>query len=143
MIGRQVIDTNRAFTLEELNAFMEEHWDREEYNDFFIGKPTQASFESYILLPATQRFMVIVYGRKKGGLFNKTDKVILSVCDTPSGISERLIDSIPSRNAFFGAYKISSIMSTEDERKGPAEETLQKYAAYMRELLKEAGYLKN
>ena len=27
MIGRQVILTNRAFTLQELEQFMQEHWD--------------------------------------------------------------------------------------------------------------------
>ena len=83
MIGRQVIKTNRAFTLEELEQFMQEHWDKEQYNSFIIGRPTAASVEEYILLPATERFMVIVYARKAGGLFNKENKVILSVCDTP------------------------------------------------------------
>ena len=33
-------------------------------------------------------------------------------------------------------------MSMEEERKGPAEEILQKYAAYMRQLLENAGYVK-
>ena len=31
MIGRQVIITNRAFTLEELFVFMGKYWDTEEY----------------------------------------------------------------------------------------------------------------
>ena len=60
MTGRQVIKTNRAFTLKELEQFMQEHWDKEQYNDFIIGCPTSASIEEYILLPATGRFMVIV-----------------------------------------------------------------------------------
>ena len=66
MIGRQVIKTNRAFTLEELEQFMQEHWDKEQYNYFVIGRPTAASVEQYILLPATERFMVIAYARKAG-----------------------------------------------------------------------------
>lgn len=140
MIGRQVIRTNRVFTLKELEQFMQEHWDREQYNDFIIGRPTPASIEEYILLPATARFMVIVYSRRAGGLFNKEDKVILSVCNTPEGVKKHLAASIPSHNIFFGAWKISATMSMEKERKGPAEEVLQKYTAYMSELLRAAGY---
>lgn len=140
MIGRQVIKTNRAFTLEELEQFMQEHWDKEQYNHFVVGKPTAASVEQYILLPATTRFMVIVFSRKAGGLFNKENKVILSVCDTPKGAEQDIIRSLPSHNAFFGAWKINATISMEEERKGPAEEILQKYATYMRELLSAAGY---
>ncbi len=141
MIGRQVIKTTRKFTLEELEQFMREHWDIEEYNDFFIGKPTSASIENYILLPATKRFMVAVYPRSAGWLFSKENKVILIVCDTPSGAIERLSTSIRSKDILFGSWKIGTILSSEKERKGPAEEVLQKYAAYLRELLKNAGYM--
>ena len=140
MIGRQVIKTNRAFTLEELEQFMQEHWDKEEYNRFIIGRPTAASVEKYILLPATGRFMVIVFPRKAGGIFSKDNKVVLSVCDTPEGAKQDLIRSIPSHNAFFGAWKLSATMSMEDERKGPAEEALQKYTEYLKRLLKSAGF---
>lgn len=142
MTGRQVIPTKRAFTLNELEQFMQQNWDKNEYNDFFIGRPTAASVEEYILLPATQRFMVIVFPRKAGGLFNKEDKVILSVCDSPEGVRNRLLTSVPSHNVFFGVWKISENMSVEKERTGPAEEALQKYAAYMRTLLSGAGLAK-
>lgn len=140
MVGRQVIKTNRAFTLEELHRFMKESWDTELYPKFIIGRPTAASVEKYILLPATGRFMVIVYSRKAGGLFSRDNRVILSVCNTPDGAEQDLIRSIHSHNAFFGAWKIRTTMSMEEERKGPAEEILQKYSAYMRELLSTAGY---
>lgn len=135
MIGRQVIEINQAFTLQELERFMRQYWDAEQYNDFFIGRPTKASIEEYILLPTTKRFMVIVYPRAAGGLFNKKNKVILSVCDTPAGIVNRLWSSIPSRNLFYNIWSISESMSIEKERKGPAEDVLQKYASHMRELL--------
>ena len=141
MIGRQVIKTNRAFTLEELEQFMQEHWDKEQYNHFVIGRPTAASVEKYILLPATERFMVIAYARK-GGLISKDAKVILAVCDTPKGAEQDIIRSIHSHNVFFGAWKVKTTMSMEEERKGPAEEILQKYAAYMKQLLDGAGYSK-
>ena len=55
MIGRQVIITNRAFTLEELFVFMGKYWDTEEYAPFQIGKPTPASIEEYILIRALIR----------------------------------------------------------------------------------------
>ena len=140
MTGRQVIKTTRAFTLEELEQFMQEHWNKEQYNHFIIGRPTAASVEKYILLPATGRFMVIVFPRKAGGLFSKDNKVVLSVCDTPEGAKQDLIRSIPSNNAFFGAWKGAATMSMEEERKGPAEDILQKYAEYLKGLLKTAGY---
>lgn len=142
MIGRQVIETNRAFTLQALEQFMRQHWDTAQYNDFFIGKPTPASFEEYILLPATNRFMVIVYARQAGGLFNRKNKVILSVCDTPAGMGDRLRSSIPSRNLFYNIWSVSETVSIEKERKGPAEEALQKYAGCMRELLAAQGFVK-
>lgn len=141
MIGRQVIKTNKAFTLKELEQFMQEHWDKAQYNRFAIGRPTAASIEEYILLPATDRFMVIAYPRKAGGLFNKDNKVILTVCNTPTGAEQEIYRSIHSHNVFFGAWKIKTTMSMEEERKGPAEEILQKYTAHMKDLLKTSGYI--
>ena len=43
MIGRQVITVSKSFTLQELEQFMQENWDKEQYSDFRIGKPTAAS----------------------------------------------------------------------------------------------------
>lgn len=121
---------------------MQENWDKDHYNHFIIGRPTAASIEKYILLPATARFMVIAYSRKAGGLFNKDNKVILAVCDTPKGAEQDIFRSIHSHNVFFGAWKVKTTMSMEGERKGPAEEILQKYAEYMKQLLESAGYSK-
>ena len=141
MIGRQVIKVNRGFSLDELLQFMNENWDTETHCRFIKGRPTAASIEEYILLPATPNYMVIAYPRKAGGLFNKENKVILSVCDTPEGVKTEIIESIPSGNAFFGALKIGLVTSKEKERKGPAEEVLQYYTEYMKKLLEKAGYL--
>ncbi|MBR5429761.1 MAG: hypothetical protein IK116_04460 [Firmicutes bacterium] len=139
MIGRQVIVTEQAFTLEELYAFMEEHWDRAAYGDFVLGRPTPASIERYILLPATPRFLVLVFPRAKGSLFHKQNKVILTTADTPAGAREGFYNSLPTRSILAGARKISSSFSMEKERKGPAEDVLQEYTAYMRQLLQQAG----
>ena len=86
--------------------------------------------------------MVIAYSRKAGGLFSKENKVILSVCNAPDSLVEWFSTAVPSHNIFFGIWKISTTMSIEKERKGPAEEVLQKYTAHMKQLLGEAGYLK-
>ena len=142
MIGRQVILTNRPFTLEELHEFMKEHWDTEEGGEFVIGRPTAGSIEEYILLPATQRFMTIVYPRKAGGLLSKENKVILSTADTPSGAFEGLLQTIPTGKITVGIAQMASLSSSENERKGPAEEILQRYTAYIKKLLGEAGYVK-
>ena len=116
MIGRQVIKTGRKWK------------DKEEYGDFFIGKPTVGSFAEYICLPATRRFMVIVYPKK--------EKVILSVCDAPQGLESRLIQSIPHQGRIItSAITLAELGSYEKERKGPAEEVLQGYTAYMKEIL--------
>jgi hypothetical protein len=142
MIGRQVLLTNRPFTLEELHEFMKEHWDAQEAGRFVLGRPTKASIEEYILLPATQRFMTIVYPRKAGGLFSRENKVILSTADTPAGALEGIGQTVPTGNIFIGIAQMKSLISSEKERKGPAEEVLQRYTAYMRKILGEAGYLK-
>ena len=142
MTGLQNIITNKAFTLEELYDFMKEHWDADEAGEFTIGKPTKASIEDYILLPATKRFMTIVYPRAAGGLFNKENKVVLSTAETPEGAFEGLAQTIPTGNIFVGMIQMGSLGSSEKERKGPAEEVLQRYTEYMRKILDEAGYLK-
>lgn len=53
MIGRQVLPINKSITLQELEQIMQDNWDKEQYGNFVIGKPTKASVEEYILLPAT------------------------------------------------------------------------------------------
>lgn len=142
MTGRQVIATNRAFTLEELYSFMVVHWDVNEGGRFVLGRPTKASVEEYILLPATPRFMTIVYPRKAGGVFGKENKVILSTADTPAGAFEGLGQALPTGNIFFGVAQMQSLSSSEKERTGPAEEILQRYTTYMKKILGEAGCLK-
>ena len=129
MIGRQVIKSGRTWKdKEELFEFMQENWNKEEYGDFFIGKPTVGSFAEYICLPATRSFMVILYPKK--------EKVVLTVCDAPQGLESRLIQSIPHQGRIItSAITLAELGSYEKERKGPAEEVLQGYTAYMKEIL--------
>ena len=142
MTGRRVILTNRAFTHEELGQFLDANWDAGQYNSFITDPSLKRYTDHYFLLPASPRYMVIVYSRAAGGLFSKKDKVVLSVMNTPEGMTESLLRSIPTQNVFFGAAKIAGTMSAEKERKGPAEDALQRYTDYMTELLRKAGYLK-
>ena len=143
MIGRQVILTNRSFTHEELLQFMQERWDTEEYNQIILDPAVSMYTNRYVVLPATSRYCIIVYSKAAGGLFSKEDKVVLTIANTPAGAGEMMLRSIPTKNAFFGIAKIADTMSEKKEREGPTEEILQKYTAYMRSLLEEAGYLKN
>ena len=78
MTGREVIITNRSFSPQELYEFMEKYWDKEQFNDFILGSPTDMTAGLYVMLPATSRHLVIVYSRDKGFL-SKDKKVILSV----------------------------------------------------------------
>jgi hypothetical protein len=142
MIGRQVIILNRPLSMEELLQFMDTHWDKEQYNAYVYDKPTAMSMDKYIILPATDRYLTIVYPVKAGGLFHKNNTVVLTTVDSPAGAAEGLLRNIPSRRILYGAAKMGSLMSSEQERKGPAEETLQVYTAYMRSLLEQAGLTK-
>ena len=142
MIGRQVITINKTFTLQELEQFMQENWDKEQFSDFRLGKPTAASIGEYILLPATHRFLVIVYPKAAGGFFNKENKIVLSVADTPAGAQAAFAEYVPVRGAIFKLWQTSQVLSAEKERKGPAEEVLQAYTAHMKEILAKNGLLK-
>lgn len=142
MTGREVILTNRSFTPQELYEFMEEYWDKEEYNDFVLGSPTDMSVGMYVMLPATARHLVIVYSRDKGFL-NKKKKVVLSVAMTSAGAAEAMARSIPTGGRVIaGIVKLHSVKSQNEDRTGPAQEALVAYTNYMRTLLGEAGYLK-
>ena len=48
------------------------------------------------------------------------------------GIKQDIARSIHSHNAFFSAWKIGTTLPVEKECKGPAEEALLKYAAYIK-----------
>ena len=133
MIGRQVILINKPLTLQELEQIMQDNWDKEQYGSFKIGRPTPASIEEYILLPATRRYLTIVYPRAAGGFFSKENKVILSIA---------IAEYLPVKGPLLNILQTKSVLSAEKERKGPAEEVLQAYTAHMKEILKKNGLLK-
>ena len=141
MIGRQTLEINKSITLEELYQIMENNWDKEKYNNFFLGRPNPVSIEEYVCLPATERFMVIAYPRKGGKLFSKKDKVVLTICDTPNSMKKQIISSIAPDNVFLLAYQISEAKTKNAERKGPTEEVLQGYTAHMKQILEEENLI--
>lgn len=138
MRGREVIPVTRRLSLDELEQFMRQHWNQEEYGTFRKGKPTPASIEEYILLPATERTMVIVYPRG-GGIFSKGNKVIVTVCDSPEGAALLAATAVPVKNAFFKIAQTAHVVSRSKEFRGEAADMVEAYAAYLRTLLEEAG----
>lgn len=131
MIGREVIVTEKAYDLDDLYNLFTRYWDYENYNVFEIGRPTPASIEEYICIPATDHFMIIVYGRKAGKFFSKKNKVILTVCETPSGMAERFRE-IRLRN--HGVLN-DITRDLEEERTGLAQDLLIQYTEFVADIL--------
>ena len=141
MKGLQYIYPNRSFTLDELEEFRKTHWDTVNYNNFKVGKPTSLSAGQAIILPATARHVILIGPHSAGKLFNKKDKIILSVTENQKGFEESFISSLVTNNAITGVWSIQKTMSIHKERTGPAEEALLRYAEHLRTLLKKEGYL--
>ncbi len=124
MKTREVIRIDRAMTLQELCDFMQQHWDKESYNDFVVGRPAAGAFRDYIMLPATARCVVCVYPRK--------DKVILAVMTSSEG-QKALAGSV-----VLGGY---GGMGMVGEMNGVASQANGLYAAYLESLFAGAGML--
>lgn len=124
MKTREVIKIKQTMTLEELHDFMQQHWDKESYNDFVIGRPGFGTFRDYIMLPATTHCTVCVYPGK--------GKVILAVMTNSQGQK-----AIASSMALGGYGRMSRIGETN----GIAAQANGLYAAYLESLFAEAGML--
>jgi len=124
MKTREVIETSQTMSLQELYDFMQQHWDKERYNDFVVGKPAAGAFQDYIMLPATARCVVCVYPRK--------GKVILAVMTNSKG-QLSLAGSL-----LLGGY---GRMGMTGEMNGIASQANTLYAAYLESLFARAGML--
>lgn len=135
MIGREVIETEKEYDASSLYNLFCKHWDYEKYGSFEMGNPSLVPVEEYVCIPATDHFMIIVYGRKSGWFFSKKNKVILTVCENEKGQAERFntID-FSGRNP---RYDITSML--EEERIGPAQDKLIDYTLYVADILYEDG----
>lgn len=129
--GREVIPVNFNWTLADLYRFMQDRWNPMEYGYFQIGKPTPASIEEYIYLPATRNCLVIAYPRK--------GKIVFSVADNSNGLMRMTATAIPTHNAIAKVYQSSLSIDRAREFRGPAAEICEIYANHMRDLLKAAG----
>lgn len=139
--GKRVIYTNRPFTHEELLQFMTERWDVANYNYIITDPSLKKWTDLYVLLPATARHMIIVYSRDASSMFSKENKIVVSFIPNPGGAAELMIRAIPTNNAFFGAAKIAGNMNEKQDREGPTDDAMQRYADYLHFLLQQAGYL--
>lgn len=131
--GREVIEVNFDWTLDDMEKFMEENWDKEDFAHFERGKPTPMSIEEYIYLPATPNCLVIAYPRK--------GKVIFTVADNANGAKLLMVSSIPNKNPLAGIAKTAVSINRAKEMKGPAAAICEGYAEHMKELLKVKGLL--
>ena len=131
--GREVIDVNFTWTLDEMEQFMKENWDTTEQPEFTRGKPQPMSIEEFLMLPATPNMLVIAYPRK--------NKVIFSVAQNKEGAKTLALTAIPSHNTIYNIAKSAATLSLTKEMKGPAAEICALYAEYMKELLQEKGLL--
>ena len=75
-------------------------------------------------------------------LISKDNKVVLTVADTPAGAQDSLFEYLPVRGPLTKLKQTSSVLNSEKERKGPAEEALQAYTAHMKDILAKNGLLK-
>ncbi len=131
--GRRAIGVTRTFSHDELLRFMHERWDTAQYNQLVTDPSMSQYTRRYVVLPATERYMIIVYSDRK-------NQVVLSYIPSPAGRGAMLVRGIPTNNLFFGIAKIAGTMSAKAEREGPLEDILQKYADYLYALLREAGF---
>lgn len=135
MIGRQVIKLRNYYTLAELKAKVDA-FGAPETEECTIGRPTGVSVEEYLLIPATEHYMVAAIMRRPG-LFSRTDRLVLFVCDTVAGALNHAATSVRTKSILLGYKQIKLTLSLEEERKGPAEATLLAVADCMREIFKD------
>lgn len=139
--GIQNIETNRAFTLEELEQFTNDHWDTKNYCSFQVGKPTPLAAEEAILFLATPRHLVVGGPVAAGGLLGKKNSVALSVARNECVFSEAFTSTLLISVGVGSIAGLEKTMSINQEKQGPAEEIFPEYTAYLQGPLSDAGYL--
>ena len=142
MKGMDSFEINRELTLEELAAFMQARWNRAEYSDFYVGDPMGAETKTkYIVLPATERWCVIIYP-KTGGLFKKKS-LVKAACTYTSAGAGKLVE----HGKKIGRYqttgeKIKDAKNAKDlneEMNTVADPIMREYMGYLKELMTQAG----
>lgn len=135
MTGRRVLKLDTYFSLEELkqktDAFASPLTD-----GCRIGRPTPASMEEYLLIPATEHYTVAAIVRKPS-FFSRSPRLVLFICDTPEGVKAQAAASAKARSVYGGYKQIKKTLSLKEERKGPAENALLAVTDCMREIFRD------
>jgi len=144
MKGRQTIIINRSMTPEDILHFMESNWDRENMSEFSTTKKSNGELE-YIVLPATENWDIIIYPKAAGGLFNKDNKIVMTVARSFHAIDPSKVDYTKyfrvSKDTFDKIKDSKKAIDLNAEMMGPCEDALQEYKGFMLRLLEEKGYL--
>lgn len=135
MIGRQVLKLRNYYSLQELKERADAFGARET-EECRIGRPTAASIEEYLLIPATEHYLVAAIMRRSG-FFSRSNRLVLFVCDTVSGVLDHAVTSVRSKSILLGCKQLRLTHSLEEERKGPAEATLLAVTDCMREIFRD------
>ena len=133
MKGREAFAIKKTFTNEELLQFMEEHWNKEEFGSFTFGRPTSLSISEYIMLPATENFIVILYPKK--------EKLVFSVADGNLKGLGMSAATVATNSLILKFATANQSMNRSKEMRGPAHEIMMVYANHMKELLKAEGLM--
>ena len=142
MKGMDSFETTREMTLDELAQFMDEHWDRDQYNDFKVGHPTAANAkDQYIILPASENWCVIIYP-KTGGLRKKKYEIKLACTYTTPGAT-KLLEREHSvfRKKTVDVKRAKNAVNLNKEMQTVADEALRIYSDYLKQLMREAGFI--
>lgn len=134
MIGRKVINTNKYLSREELAQFINSNWDKNLYNDFIISG-LGLDKNNYIILPATNNFIVAIYPIKKN-LFHKSDGVVLMSYDISQTMDEAFKHAILTNVSPLSTIsRDKRELEHRKEQSTIVEEILKMYTEYLNDLL--------
>ena len=139
MFGRRTVTTNRTFTVFELYEFMEQHWDKESFGAYSVGRLTPMSKKDCIMLPGTERYLIYIFPRTAKGL-NRRNSIVFSLAYTESGRYDTSSFDTTLSSLLLRAFTFNRTALQESVYKAPAKAALRKYASNMKRLLAEAGY---
>lgn len=146
MKGMDSFEINRELTLDELAAFFEANWNKEEYGDFAVGDPTSSNPDlktKYIILPATPSWCVIIYP-KTGGLFKKKSQIKAACTYTSEGAGKLVEHGSKIGKVHTTGEKIRDAKNAKElnqEMNTVADGIMRQYMDYLRELMGQAGML--
>lgn len=146
MKGLDSFEINREISLDELVSFMEAHWDKAEYGEFVVGDPIDSNPDpktKYIILPASESWCVIIYP-KVGGLFKKKSQIKAACTYTKQGAGKLTKYGAKINHYETTGEKIKDAKNAKElnqEMNTVADGIMRQYMDYLRELMREEGFL--